>query len=114
GLRLKQAKAYFQQDQNSLQFWLDFLRRAGASNRINLEAVDSYIRQVEAEAHARRRMLYSLAKTAVWTLRHSRAARQGLVRFQQSRFASGIYGDLFDRYRPDMVVASTPGWRWDR
>lgn len=114
GLRFQQAKQYFQRNQNSVQFWLDFLRRAGASNRINLEAVDSYIRQVEAEAHARRRMLYFLARGAVWTLRHSRAARQGLVRLQQARFTPDIYGDLFDRYRPDMVVASTPGWRWDR
>ena len=53
GLRLKQARAYFQKERNSTQWWLDFLRRAGASNRINLQAVDSYVRQVETEAHAR-------------------------------------------------------------
>ena len=43
GLRLKEAKAYFNTNSHQLQWWLDFLRRAGASRRINLEAVDSYI-----------------------------------------------------------------------
>ena len=42
GLRMQQARAYFQQEQGSVQWWLDFLRRAGASNRINLQAVDFY------------------------------------------------------------------------
>jgi hypothetical protein len=62
GLRLKQARRYFQSERNSTQWWLDFLRRAGASNRINLEAVDSYIHQVEAEAHPRRKALFPLMK----------------------------------------------------
>jgi hypothetical protein len=26
----------------------------------------------------------------------------------------GLYTDLFDKYQPDMVIASTPGWRMDR
>jgi hypothetical protein len=32
----------------------------------------------------------------------------------QNRYVSDIYADLFDRYQPDLVVASTPGWRLDR
>jgi hypothetical protein len=34
----------------------------------------------------------------------------------QGRFTPdpGIYTDLFDKYRPDLVIASTPGWRMDR
>ena len=60
GLRLNQAHTYFQKVDNSTQWWLDFLRRAGASNRINLQAVDSHINQVEAEAHARRKKLFPL------------------------------------------------------
>ena len=113
GLRLNQAHTYFQKVDNSTQWWLDFLRRAGASNRINLQAVDSHINQVEAEAHARRKKLFPLMKSLVWILRHSRFARQALVR-SQNRFTSNIYQDLFERYRPDLVIASTPGWRWDR
>jgi len=113
GLHLKQAKAYFQRHRNSTQWWLDFLRRAGASNRINLQAVDSYIHQVEAEAHARRRLLFPLMKGVVWGMRRSRTARQALVEYQYG-FTPNIYTDLFERYHPDAVIASTPGWRWDR
>lgn len=113
GLRLIQAHTYFQKVDNSTQWWLDFLRRAGASNRINLQAVDSHINQVEAEAHTRRKKLFPLMKGVVWILRHSRFARQALVR-SQNRYTSSIYQDLFERYHPDLVIASTPGWRWDR
>lgn len=113
GLRLNQAHTYFQKVDNSAQWWLDFLRRAGASNRINLQAVDSHINQVKAEAHARRKKLFPLMKGVVWTMRHSRFARQALVS-SQNRYTPSIYQDLFKRYRPDLVIASTPGWRWDR
>ncbi|MCZ2121085.1 MAG: hypothetical protein LC108_02335 [Anaerolineales bacterium] len=32
----------------------------------------------------------------------------------QNRFTTDIYSDLFDKYQPDLVIASTPGWRMDR
>lgn len=113
GLRLKQAREYFQKEAYSTQWWLDFLRRAGASNRINLQAVDSHINQVESEAHARRRRLFPVMRGATNLLRHSRAARRALVNYQR-RFTPDIYGDLFERYQPEMVIAATPGWRYDR
>jgi hypothetical protein len=113
GLRLDQAREYFRNHDYSTQWWLDFLRRAGASNRINLQAVDSHINQVEDEAHRRRKMLFPLMRGVVWGLRHSRSARSQLVNYQ-NRFSPGIYDDLFQRYQPVLVLASTPGWRWDR
>jgi len=113
GLRLDKARVYFQKEHNSIQWWLDFLRRAGASNRINLQAVDSHIQQVEAEAHARRQMLFPLMKGITGVLRRSRAARRYLVNAQEY-FTPDLYGDLFERYRPDLVISSTPGWRFDR
>jgi hypothetical protein len=112
-LRLKQARHYFQSERNSTQWWLDFLRRAGASNRINLEAVDSYVHQVEAEAHPRRKRLFPLMRGAVWGLRRWQTARRRLVEYQR-RFTADLYGDLFNRYQPTAVIASTPGWRLDR
>ena len=112
-LRLKECQAYFQRTAHSGQWWLDFLRRAGASNRINLEAVDGYIRQVEAEAHTRRRVLFPAMRVVTGLLRRSRPARD-IVRRTQVNFTPAIYDDLFERYRPDLVVASTPGWRYDR
>ncbi|MCJ7530763.1 MAG: hypothetical protein MUO64_06995, partial [Anaerolineales bacterium] len=113
GLRLDKAKAYFQKEHNSIQWWLDFLRRAGASNRINLQAVDSYIHQVEVEAHTRRRILFPLMNGVTGVLRRSRAVRRYLMN-EQERFTPDLYGDLFEHYRPDLVIASTPGWRFDR
>ncbi len=113
GLRLQQAKDYFTRVSHGRQWWLDFLRRAGASNRINLEAVDSYVNQVKSEAHPRRKLLFPIMQLAVAILRRSRWARRWLLK-AQTRFTPNIYGDLFDKYKPDLVVASTPGWRFDR
>src|SRR5690606_39125111 len=78
GLRLQQARSYFLKKDPSIQWWLDFLRRAGASNGINLEAVDSFIRQVEAEAHPRRRRLFPLMKVLVQAMRRSKPLRRWL------------------------------------
>ncbi len=113
GLRLNEAKTFFQQVDYSNQWWLDFLRRAGASNRINLQAVDGYINQVEDEAHSRRKKLFPLMRGVVWLLRNSHAAREFLKNLQ-NRYTDNLYTDLFERYKPDLVLASTPGWRWDR
>jgi CDP-glycerol glycerophosphotransferase (TagB/SpsB family) len=113
GLRLEQARRYEKTVSPSLQWWLHFLRRAGASNRINLEAVDGFIRQVEDEAHGRRKKLFPLMRLVVGVLRRSRLARRALMR-TQNRFTPNLYADLFEKYQPDLVVASTPGWRYDR
>ncbi len=113
GLRLKQCQTYFQQELPAVQWWLDFLRRAGASDRINLEAVDSYIHQVEAEAHTRRRLLFPLMKGLCGAMRRVRSVRQAVVKLQ-AHFTPNLYHDLFKRYQPNLVLASTPGWRYDR
>jgi len=113
GLRLDKAQEYFRSQSNALQWWLDFLRRAGASKRINLEAVESYVSQVKAEAHSRRKLLFPFMQLLVAILRRSRGARQLLIAAQR-RFTPDLYSDLFERYQPELVVASTPGWRWDR
>lgn len=113
GLRLKEAQTYFTQISPSSQWWLDFLRRAGASNRINLEAVESYVSQVKAEANRRRKLLFPFMQLLVAILRRSRWARQALLR-AQTRFSPALYADLFNKYQPELVVASTPGWRHDR
>ncbi|MBC8506420.1 MAG: hypothetical protein ISR58_01595 [Anaerolineales bacterium] len=113
GLRLEQAKAYERTERPSLQWWLHFLRRAGASNRINLEAVDGFIGQVEDDAHAKRKALFPLMRMVIKILRNSWLIRRWLVRYQ-NRFNPNLYADLFEKYSPDLVIASTPGWRYDR
>lgn len=113
GLRLKQARQYFDTQQNSMQWWLNFLRRVGASQRINLEALTSHVRQVEAEAVGKRRLLMPLMKGVIGVMRRSRAARQMVYR-RQMTFSPDLYADLFEKYNPALVAAATPGWRYDR
>jgi hypothetical protein len=113
GLRYKTGTEYAKSHQPSLQWWSNYLRRVGTSNRINTEAMDSYTRQVEAEITGRQRLMIPVARALVSLLRHSRSARQYLQRWQM-RFTPGIYADLFENYQPDLVVSSTYGWRNDR
>ena len=60
GLRLDQIAKYTRTVSPTLQWWLDFLRRAGAAGMINLAVVDSYIQQVKSEAHTRRSQLFPI------------------------------------------------------
>lgn len=113
GLRLDQAAQYETREAEEVQWWLQFLRRVGGSRRINTAAMDSYIRQVAVEEPNRRRLLLPLAWLAVAILRRSQLARRALLGAQQ-RLIPPIYADLFAHYQPELVVASTPGWRLDR
>lgn len=114
GLRLKQAEAYAGKSHRELQWWLGFFRRVGGSHRINTEAMDAYIRQVHVEhTTRRRRYLYPAADAIIWLLRRSSVARKALVEIQKG-LVPNLYGELFDHYRPDMLIANTPGWRIDR
>jgi len=113
GLRLDQIKTYTEQVSPTQQWWLDFLRRAGASGGTNLAVVDGYIRQVESEAHARRRQLFPIMEGIARGMRRARPAR-GALRSYQRRFNPHLYDDLFEEYRPDLVIAGSPGFRNDR
>lgn len=113
GLRLKEARKYYENNSHSVQWWLNFLRRVGSSNKINVEAMTSHVRQVEAEATGKRRLLMPLMKCAIGILRRSKAARQWLIK-SQFKYSPDLYADLFEKYQPSLVVASTPGWRMDR
>lgn len=113
GLRLDHVQRYTRTVSPSTQWWLDFLRRAGAAPGANLAVVDHYIRQVKGEAHTRRRQLFPLMEGVARTLRHSRPARR-MLQSAQMRYTSSIYGDLFEKYQPALVIAASPGFRQDR
>jgi hypothetical protein len=113
GLRLDQANAFARGVDPETQWWLQTLRRVGSSKRINTQAMDSYIDQIAVEEGWKRRLLMPMGRGAIGLLRRSKQARQSLVRMQM-RYIPGIYTDLFRRYQPSLVVASTPGWRMDR
>jgi hypothetical protein len=113
GLGMKQARHYADTVDPSAQWWLNFLRRVGASNRINVEALTSHVRQVDVEASSRRQNIMPAMKAAVGLMRRSKFARRWIYR-QQLKYSPDLYTDLFEKYNPDLVVASTPGWRLDR
>jgi len=113
GLRFKECQKFATEVSPSLQYWANFVRRVGTSNRINTEAMDSHIKQVETEAIGMERLRVMLARGFITLLRNSKAARQSLVRWQM-RFTPGIYDELFEKYQPDLVVSATYGWRNDR
>lgn len=113
GLRQKACQEYASEVNPTLQWWSNYVRRVGTSDRINTEAMDSYIRQVEAELTGRSRIPLPLARAAIRTMRKSKTARRWLVNWQM-RFTPGIFADLFEKYQPSVVVSSTYGWRNDR
>ncbi|MBM3181662.1 MAG: hypothetical protein FJZ86_15125 [Chloroflexi bacterium] len=116
GLRLKQANDYARKVSPRWQWLLAYLRRVGGSRRINTEAMDSHIWEVWAENGWKFRLgIWIPSALMILLLRNFLWARKLLVQMQ-NRFTpdSGLYTDLFDKYHPDMVIASTPGWRMDR
>lgn len=113
GLKFKEARKYFESDRHTRQNWLHFLRWMGGSDRVNTTAMDGHMRQMDYEASPRGKKIMPLIHAATAVLRKSAAARKALVR-TQTQYHSALYRDLFDRYQPDLVMASTPGWRLDR
>lgn len=116
GLRLELAETYARTFQPRLQWLLGYLRRVGGSRRMNTAAMDSHIWEVWTENSWRFRMgVWLPAALAILLLRISRFARKALVQIQMHYVRrGGIYSDLFDRLRPNLVITSTPGWRMDR
>lgn len=112
-LSLGQVERYMKNVFPVFQYWLNFFRRAGASGKINLEAVKAYVKQVEYEAHESRKNFFPIVKLLITILRNSKIARKLLINLQHF-FTPDIYSNLFDQYQPDLVVTSTPGWRKDR
>ena len=116
GLRLKQANAYASKVRPRLQWLLGYLRRVGGSWRINTEAMDSHIWEVWVENSWKFRLgIWIPAALAILVLRTFAFARKFLVRVQ-NRFIPrpNLYADLFATHKPDLVIASTAGWRLDR
>lgn len=116
GLRLDRAEAYVRGNSPRIQWLLAYLRRVGGSWRINTAAMDSHVWEVWTENSWRFRLgLWLPSALLILLLRASSWARRSLVR-AQTRFLPdpGLYVDLFEKHKPDMVIASTPGWRLDR
>lgn len=114
GLRLKEANKYASTYRPRLQWLLAYLRRVGGSWRINTEAMDSHIWEVWVENSWKFRLgIWISAALATIVLRTFAFARNFLV-WMQNRFIANLYSDLFASHKPNLVIASTAGWRLDR
>ena len=114
GLRVSKANHYARHTDHRIQWLLGYLRRVGGSWRVNNEAQDSHIYEVWKENHWKFRLgVLVPAYLATMLLRSSSAARKWLVRYQM-KYNPNLYTDLFEKYEPNLVVASTAGWRNDR
>jgi len=116
GLRLKEANKYANTYRPRLQWLLAYLRRVGGSWRVNTEAMDSHIWEVWVENSWKFRLgIWIPAVMMILVLRTFSVARNFLVRVQ-SRFVPrpNLYVDLFALHQPELVIASTAGWRLDR
>ena len=114
GLRLKECREYIDHNAHALQYWLHFLRWMGGSKRVNTNAIDGHLRQMDHEASPRGKQILPFIHGLIYILRRSRLARAMLVEVQQRLFSPSLYADLIAKYQPGLVVASTPGWRLDR
>ena len=116
GLRLKEANKYASTFRPRLQWLLAYLRRVGGSWWINTEAMDSHIWEVWVENGPKFRLgIWIPAALAILILRTFAFARSFLVRIQNRFIPSpNLYADLFELYKPDLLIASTAGWRLDR
>lgn len=116
GLRLKQANQFATTYRPRFQWILSYLRRVGGSWRINTEAMDSHIWEVWAENGWKFRLaIWIPTALAILVLRTFAFARNFLVRIQNRFIPSpNLYADLFASHKPDLVIASTAGWRLDR
>ncbi|MBI3165819.1 MAG: CDP-glycerol glycerophosphotransferase family protein [Chloroflexi bacterium] len=115
-LRLKEATHYANTIHPRWQWLLAYLRRVGGSWRINTEAMDSHIWEVWVENGWKFRLgIWIPAALAILLLRTFSSARNFLVRIQ-NRFipTPSLYADLLATHTPDLVIASTAGWRLDR
>src|SRR5688500_6561573 len=113
GLRLKQANAYASKVRPRMQWLLAYLRRVGGSWRINTEAMDSHIWEVWVENSWKFRLgVWIPAALGILLLRTFAFARKFLVRMQ-NRFIPrpNLSADLFAPHSPNLVIASTAGWR---
>ena len=113
-LREDQLVRYQKTYRPRLQEMLEYIRGAVASPRIPLTYVDTHRQRKIYEARGRWKLALQLAQPLIYIMRHSKLARQAFMRLQNWALTPDIYEDYLDQYRPDLVLASTCGWRIDR
>jgi len=113
GIRADQCERYYQTVDPFVQRSLNLLRWVGGSNRMNTIALDGNYHLQAMSFTGRGRYALPILRALIWLMRRSRPLRRAVIR-AQNRYTPNIYADLFEKYRPGLVVGRTPGWRTDR
>ena len=114
GIRANACESYLNTVDPPIQRWLDLLRWVGGSRRINTTAMDGNYRLLTAGYYSsRQRYALPFLRVLIWMMRRSHPLRR-LVVMAQRKYTPNIYEDIFKKYKPDLVISRTPGWRMDR
>lgn len=113
-MRDTQVLDYQKANHPGIQELFDYVRRASADTSIPLTYVDTHRQRKEYEARGRRRTVLKLLRPLIWLLRRSKLARRLFRKTLAALFTPHLYDDLFDRYRPSLVISDTAGWRLDQ
>ena len=113
-MREAQVLQYTQHHMAGTQELVDYLRGSVLSPGVPLTYVDTNRMRKEYEAQGRRRNVLLALRPAINILRQSRLARSAFRRGTYLLFTPHIYDDLFDRYKPDLIISNTAGWRLDQ
>jgi len=113
-LREERVTHYQKTFRPRLQEMFEYIRGASASPRIPMTYVDTHRKRKLYEAHGRWKQALQAAQPIIFVMRHSKLARRLFMWLQNWLLTSEIYGDLFEKYKPDIALSSTCGWRIDR
>lgn len=105
---------YQQNHRPAAQQMFEYVRGASMSPRIPLTYVDTHRQRKEYGATGRWKTALISMRPLIFLLRSSKIARTAFRKLQNKLFTPSIFSDLFDRYKPDVVISSTAGWRLDR
>lgn len=97
-----------------LQEIIEHVRGASMSPRVLLTYVDTHRQRKEYEAKGRWKFTLKATRPLITLLRASRLFRQAFEKLQSVLFSPKLFADLFEHYKPSLVISSTAGWRLDR
>jgi hypothetical protein len=112
--RAPQALEYQNAYRPDKQDTVEVERKSSLDSKVPLTYVDHHLHRKEFEASGSQSLLLLATRYEINRLRGNPKTRAHFIDQQHDWFTSSIYGNLLDRYKPDLVLAPTAGWGLDR
>jgi CDP-glycerol glycerophosphotransferase (TagB/SpsB family) len=113
-MREKETLNYQKSYYAGMQELFEFVRRTITSTKISLSYVNVRQRNKEFEAKGRRKNVLKTLRPLIYILRRTKSGRALFLKLQCGLFTTNIYSDLFDKFRPSLVISDSAGWRLDQ